>query len=343
MESQIIKGLIYSEVNEELGPDAKAWIPEDLTPVNLIHISVKTLAVLTGEKGHIPETLVILPYPSLGLKGLIKFIKWEDTARRGGIGQAALILLFQELADVIFYKYLKEFSKPFSEIAQNIIYLEKSNAKTQNFVNELVNLENSAEELIRKLEAQEIAQSIPETQKVDRRLIDYQFKVIVVGDPSVGKTSLILKYTDNAFRRSYVPTLGIHVSNKIFKLKGSIIQLVLWDLGGQERFETLRKRAFKGSDAVFLVFDLTNPDSFQNISKWHSDIQEHLKERSEDIIGFVIGNKKDLTDSIKINSENAQELADKFNFGYIETSALLGENVDYAFSKIAENLYISRS
>jgi small GTP-binding protein len=175
-------------------------------------------------------------------------------------------------------------------------------------------------------------------------MIDFQFKIIVLGDPTVGKTSLILRYTNNAFRRSYVSTMGVHVSNKIFKAEDSaIIQLVLWDVGGQERFKVMRKQFYQGSDAVFLVFDLTNPDSFSNIPVWFSDIKKQTDLRGEDIIGYVIGNKKDLEGEKKIISEDAQILAQKFNLEYLETSALSGENVNYAFTTLARKLYKSRT
>ncbi|GAH32728.1 unnamed protein product [marine sediment metagenome] len=77
MERQIIKSVIYSNLDEEVGPNTKAYMPEDFPQVQLMHISVKTFAVLTGEKGFIPDKLVILPFPSLNLKGLVKYIQWE--------------------------------------------------------------------------------------------------------------------------------------------------------------------------------------------------------------------------------------------------------------------------
>jgi len=165
---------------------------------------------------------------------------------------------------------------------------------------------------------------------------------VIEAKADVGKTSLILRYTNNAFRRNYVPTLGVMVSDKIFKIEDKVIQLTLWDIGGQVKFETMRQQFYRGSDAVFIVFDLTRPESFNSISKWHSDVINQLKERSEELIGFIIGNKKDLAENRQIQSEKAQELAKQLNVGYIETSALLGENVDYAFSTIAKMLHESR-
>ncbi|MHA1931194.1 MAG: Rab family GTPase [Promethearchaeota archaeon] len=346
MENQIIKAVIYSNLDEQVGPNPKAWIPKDFDQMQLMLISVKTFTILTGERGFIPDSLVILPFPSLQLKGLIKYIQWEDPEKRGGIGQGNIAIFFEEMDDVIFYKYLKELSTPFNDIAQNISFLEKENAPKEEYINELINLESALSELLEELKIQELSRSKVDTLQEalkDRSLIDYQFKIIIVGDPSVGKTSLILRYTDNAFRRTYVSTMGVHVSNKIFKAEDStIIQLVLWDIGGQERFALMRQQFYQGSDALFLIFDLTNPDSFKNIPGWYSDIQKQLKSNDNDIPGFLIGNKKDLKKLAKITSVKAQELATKLNLEYIETSAMSGENVEISFTNIANLLYDSR-
>ncbi len=346
MSRKIIKGIAYVQMDDELGPNPFAWLPSKFTQMELMHISIKALTVLTGEQGLIPESLVILPFTSMNLKGLIKYIKWDDEERRGGIAQSAMVLLFQENDDVIFYKYINDLSIPFDNLTQAIINLEKSKAPREEYIEVIEHLEFNISTLLEELKQQEMTQQESEAfpaQKIkDRSLIDYQFKIIIVGDPNVGKTSLILRYTDNAFRRNYVPTLGVMVSDKIFKIEDSVVQLTLWDIGGQQKFQTMRNQFYRGSDAVFLVFDLTRPESFKNIHKWYSDVVEQIKDRSEEIMGFIIGNKNDLKDQIKITDEMANQMAGKLELGFIETSALLGENVDYAFSTIANLLLKSR-
>ncbi|MFX1477062.1 MAG: Rab family GTPase [Promethearchaeota archaeon] len=344
MESQIIKAIIYSNLDEELGPNPKAYTPKDFSQLELMHISVKTFAVLTGERGIIPQSLVVLPFPSLQLKGLIKYIQWDDPDKRGGVGQSNVMILFRETDDVIFYKYLEELTNSFNDVAQNIIYLERNEGKEEEFITELTNLENAINELLNELKTKELetkTEALPGIK--DRSLIDYQFKIIVVGDPTVGKTSLILRYTNNAFRRAYVSTLGVHVSNKIFKTEDdSIIQLVIWDIGGQDKFRLMRQQFYQGSDALLLVFDLTNLATFESLPDWYLDIKKQLKMEDEEIMGYILGNKRDLTENREIEGESAQKIADKLNLKYIETSALSGENVDDAFTTLATLLYESR-
>lgn len=348
MERQIISGIVYVEMSDELGPNPVAWLGTQFSQMDLIHISIKALTILSGEKGLVPESLVILPFPSKNLKGLVKYIKWDDPSRRGEIGQSAIVLLFQEIYDVIFYKYLKELSIPFNNLSGTIINLEKSRASREDFINVLEHLDFNISSLLEELRLQEVAQQesaseeFPEQKIKDRSLIDYQFKIIIVGDPSVGKTSLVLKYTDNAFRRNYVPTLGVMVSDKVFKIDENIIQLTLWDIGGQVKFHTMRQQFYRGSDAVLLVFDLTRIETFKSIPKWYSDVIAQLKERSEMLTGFLAGNKSDLVDQRMIPADMANNQARELNLGFIETSALQGENVDYAFSTIAKMLYESR-
>jgi len=344
MERQIIKAIIYSNLDEELGPNPKAYTPKDFSQLELMHISVKTFAVLTGERGIIPDSLVVLPFPSLELKGLIKYIQWDDPEKRGGVGQSNVMILFQETDDVIFYKYMKKLTNTFDDVAQNIIYLEQYEGTEEEFITELTNLEKAIDELLEELKNKELeakAEALPGIK--DRSLIDYQFKIIVVGDPTVGKTSLILRYTNNAFRRAYVSTLGVHVSNKIFKAEDeSIIQLVLWDIGGQDKFRLMRQQFYQGSDALLLVFDLTNPETFKRLPDWYLDIKQQLKMDDDEITGYILGNKKDLTEDRKIDEESAKKIAGKLNLKYIETSALSGENVDDAFTTLAALLYESR-
>ncbi|MFX0032905.1 MAG: Rab family GTPase [Candidatus Hodarchaeota archaeon] len=344
MTEPIITTVLYAQLDDELGPNPLVWIPSDYPPNEIMHIVIKVITVLSGEQGLIPESLVILPFPSLKLKGLIKYIKWDDENRRGGIGQSAITLLFKEMDDVIFYKYMDKLNSPFNDITQQIITFETSNAPKENYSELIQNFMTNLTNMLEGLKTKELSlaqeEEFPEQKLKDAGLIDYKFKIAIVGDPGVGKTSLILRYTNNAFRRQYLPTLGVVVSDKVFKVEDSTIQLVLWDIAGQVKFETMRQQFYLGSDAILLVFDLTNEKSFENISNWYLDVKNQLK-KSTDLIGFIVGNKNDLINEIKVNSSKAMDLAVSRKLGYIEASALSGDNVDFAFNKLAEKLYQS--
>ena len=343
MEAKLINGILYTELDDELGPNPFVWLG-DMPPLSRLHISVKTITVLSGESGLIPDSLVILPFPSLNLKGLIKYVQWNEKSKRGGIGQGAITLLFKESDDVIFYNYLNYFETPFEEVAEKIINLQKSKAPRENHIDILneffVTIDQFLTEFKNNEIAEENAKAFPNQKIKEANLINYKFKIIICGDPSVGKSSLILRFTNNAFRRHYIPTLGVHVSDKIFQVKDSYIQLVLWDIAGQQKFQNMRQQFYLGSDGLFLIFDLSKPSSLESVSNWYYDIQNQLTNRPA-LTGYVIGNKKDIAQSFESMSEKGSDIASYLNLGYIETSALTGENVEYAFYTIAESLYNS--
>ncbi|MHA2289097.1 MAG: Rab family GTPase [Promethearchaeota archaeon] len=343
MEAKLITGLLYTELDEEVGPNPFVWLGE-IPLSSRLHIGVKTITVLSGESGLVPDSLVILPFPSLELKGLIKYVRWDEKARRGGIGQGAITLLFKESDDVIFYKYLNYFDSPFEEVAEKISVLQKAKAPRENYIDVLTQFSVSINQILSEFKnneiAEESAKAFPDQKIKDANLINYKFKIIICGDPSVGKSSLILRFTNNAFRRHYIPTLGVHVSDKIFQIDDSYIQLVLWDIAGQQKFQTMRQQFYLGSDGLFLIFDLSKPTSLESVSNWYYDIQNQLKDRPV-LTGFVIGNKKDLAHDPEGISEKGSDIARYLNLEYIETSALTGENVERAFYTIAETLYES--
>jgi small GTP-binding protein len=344
MIKNIISSILYIQLDDEIGPNPVVSIPKEFSTINKMHISIKVITVLSGEHGKVPQRLVILPFPSLNLKGIIKYLKWDDPKRRGSIGQSAIVIIFEDINDVVFYKYFEQLNPPFEEYSSRIKNLERQRARLEEFESEIESLSNTVNNLLNELRLEETSKSeskeFPKVKLKDSTLIDYKFKIIVLGDPGVGKTSLILRYTDNAFRRSYIPTLGVHVSDKIFKINDTVIQLVIWDLAGQQKFDTMRHQFYLGSDGFILVFDLTDLKSFENLSNWFLDVQNQFKDKNN-LIGYIIGNKCDLKDQIQIQPENAKELANYLNLDFIETSALSGVNVDNVFGKLAQLLYDS--
>jgi len=342
MDESLVYGIIYTEVDEVVGPNPQIWEPADLSDDLLTHVSIKAITLLTAEQGLIPESIAIIPFPSIGLKGLIKFIQFRDDDRRGGVGQAAITLLFNEVDDIVFYKGMEYFNPDFNEVAQKIIEIEELKTDRDKIQKEIKNLCVKVLDILNDLRIKETtlqeSEAFPEEYIEDKGKIDYQFKIIVCGDPMVGKTSTILRFTESAFDRKYIPSIGINVKDKIIRVKKSNIQLVIWDIAGQSKFETMRSAFYKGARGVLLVFDLTNPKSFNDLRNWYKDINKHVH-IDEQIIGFILGNKSDKVEERKITKKEATSLAKELNLEYIETSALTGDNVKESFYKMTKYLY----
>jgi len=164
------------------------------------------------------------------------------------------------------------------------------------------------------------------------------YKVIVIGDPAVGKTELLAKFAKNQFEEKYLPTVGVSILKEPIKLEDFdiTITLMFWDVAGQPQFYMLHRPYYNGADGMILVFDLTRSSTFSNINNWYSSA---VKYGLGEIPRILIGNKSHLKDERKIILPMAEHLSKKINAPYYETSTLTGENVNLVFKKIAELIY----
>ena len=158
----------------------------------------------------------------------------------------------------------------------------------------------------------------------------YKFKVCLFGPGNVGKTSLLIRYIKDYFSSDLKQTIGSNFLIKDVVIDQVDIRLLLWDLGGQEQFSKLRQIYFKGSNAAFGVYDVTNPQSLLKLPGWVSSIKKTVKKT---IPMIIVGNKIDL--ERQVERQEAEGLAKRLNCGYLETSAKTGEKVELAFEKIA--------
>ncbi|KKL14333.1 hypothetical protein LCGC14_2516710 [marine sediment metagenome] len=163
---------------------------------------------------------------------------------------------------------------------------------------------------------------------------EYSNKLILTGDYSVGKTSLIKRFVENTFGKDYISTLGVQISKKTINLSDTtIMNFIIWDIAGQiTQLATYRGKFYNGANAAFIVIDRTRSGNLNSIEKWYNDIKKSIP---KNIPLVIVGNKSDLTDQIVITEEEIKEVAKKFDFHYILTSAKTGENVNDAFLYIA--------
>ncbi len=165
---------------------------------------------------------------------------------------------------------------------------------------------------------------------------DYIFKVVVVGDGAVGKTSLILRYTQGSFNTNYIRTIGAQFSKYDLTAKaGEKVRLFLWDIAGQDTFSFMRPTFFSGSKACIAVFDVTNDATFTNLQTWIDDIHKYC---GNDIPVVLFGNKSDLLSNNYTNAKIDTFLKANNVIGFYLTSAKTGTNVTLAFEAIIYEL-----
>ena len=165
---------------------------------------------------------------------------------------------------------------------------------------------------------------------------DMIFKIVLIGDSSVGKTNILSKFLSNEFDPDSKATVGVEFGTKDFLIENNKVKVQIWDTAGQERYRSITNAYYKGAKGSLLVYDITNPKSFENLDKWLSD----LKSNGEDKVSVIlIGNKSDLENERKITLEQGKEKAEFFKIAFMETSALNGNNIEKAFNELITDVY----
>ena len=165
---------------------------------------------------------------------------------------------------------------------------------------------------------------------------DYLYKIALLGDATVGKTNLVLRFTDNTFSLNITPTVGYDYKSKTIFLDkyNKKVNLQIWDTAGQERFMALSKTVYQRVDGVMLVYDITRRPTFDNILSWITRVKEY----KANFPIMIIGNKIDKEDERQVTYEEGKNLADENKLTFFETSALNGGNVDEAFLNFANEV-----
>jgi len=164
---------------------------------------------------------------------------------------------------------------------------------------------------------------------------DFVSKFVVLGESGGGKTSLLLRFTDQTFTESSIETIGVEFKLRIVKLKdGRRVKVNVWDTSGQERFRTITSSYYRGANGVLLVFDLTDAESFSNLQFWFREVDRYC----ENVKMVLVGNKVDLSKKRVVEYTVAKDFADSKNLPYIETSAKENINVEEAFLMLATEI-----
>ena len=164
---------------------------------------------------------------------------------------------------------------------------------------------------------------------------DHMFRYIIVGDMAVGKSCLLLQFTDHKFRHQHELTIGVEFGGKNIEVKNKTIKIQIWDTAGQEAFQAITRTYYKGAIGALLVYDITREETFDHIRKWYDEVKLN---GSKDICCILIGNKKDLEEQRQVKYEEGKRLAEENNLLFLETSAKTAENVQECFTISAERI-----
>ena len=164
---------------------------------------------------------------------------------------------------------------------------------------------------------------------------DYLLKFIVIGDSSVGKSNIISKYKENKFDEKGQPSIGVQFIAKNVVIENTTFRLQVWDTAGQETFRSMTRIYYKNSSCAFIVYDITEKESFNHVESW---ISECKKIAPETVLLVLIGNKSDLNESREVSYEEGLKFAEKNKMLFFETSAKNGVNIENIFKKSVENI-----
>merc|ERR1712216_1888 len=170
----------------------------------------------------------------------------------------------------------------------------------------------------------------------NRQDYDHLVKLLLIGDSGVGKSCLLLRFSDDQFTTSFITTIGIDFKIKTVEIDGKRVKLQIWDTAGQERFRTITTAYYRGAMGILLVYDVTDLNSFENIRQWMRNIEQYA---SDGINKVLVGNKCDMDESKRaVPTSRGQALADEFGIRFFETSAKANINVEGGFTTIANDI-----
>ncbi|XP_075240326.1 ras-related protein Rab-3-like isoform X2 [Convolutriloba macropyga] len=162
---------------------------------------------------------------------------------------------------------------------------------------------------------------------------DYMFKLLIIGNSSVGKTSFLFRYADDSFTSAFVSTVGIDFKVKTVVRNDKRVKLQIWDTAGQERYRTITTAYYRGAMGFILMYDVTNDDSFVAVQDWSTQIKTYSWDNAQVIL---VGNKCDMEQERVVKTNRGRDLADQLNIEFFETSAKENINVKEVFDRLVD-------
>ena len=168
---------------------------------------------------------------------------------------------------------------------------------------------------------------------------EYFFKILILGDSTVGKTCFLTRYTDKRFEPNYLATVGIDYKLKNIKLNDNkTVKLQIWDTIGQDRFRSITKNYYKGAQGIVLIYDITEKDTFKSVKEWVKSIKN---EADKKVVVILVGNKIDCIEERKVSKEEGENLAQELSLPFYECSAKTDTNINEVFTDLVDKLVIN--
>ena len=167
--------------------------------------------------------------------------------------------------------------------------------------------------------------------------VDYIFKIVLIGDTNVGKSSILLRYTDDIYHSRYISTIGVDFKIKTIELDGKIVKLQLWDTAGQEKFKTITSSYYRGAHGFIVVYDITNFNSFLSVKNWIQEIHYYSNDKAKIII---LGNKNELENQRQVSIFDTNELSNELKIPIFEVSARNNFDINRSINSLVQEIEI---
>eukprot|EP01084_Bolivina_argentea_P123369 218617_1 len=169
---------------------------------------------------------------------------------------------------------------------------------------------------------------------------DFLFKILLIGDSNVGKTSFLSRYVDDSYTSSFINSIGIDFKLKTIQMDTKIIKLQIWDTMGQQRFRTITSSYYRGCEGILILYDITDKESFENTKRWNREIEQYAAEYVDKVL---VGNKLDLNDSREVLYNDSKKLCKQLDISHcVEVSAKTGKNIELPVHMLIQQVLLRR-